>query len=88
MALLPWADGDHDANGFPTSGSFNLAAGLKYIEDGPLLIIQSIYAAQYPEHINPTTVMSMIASAVSVCWQTLVRCFVMLSKNARVAPIG
>ena len=88
MALLPWGNGNFDANGFPTKYSFHLAAALKYIEDGPLLIIQSFYAVQYPEHVNPTTVMSMIASVVSVCWQTLVRCFVRVSQIARVAPSG
>ena len=84
MALLPWADDDFDANGFPTPDSFQWAGRLKYLEDVPLLIIQSIYAARFPEHINPTTVMSMIASVVSLFWQTLVRCFLQCSRNARV----
>ena len=82
MALLPWADDDFDANGFPTPASFQWAGRLKYLEDVPLLIIQSVYAARFPEHINPTTVMSMIASAVSLFWQTLVRCFLQCSRNA------
>ena len=86
MALLPWADDDFDANGFPTPDSFQWAGRLKYLEDLPLLIIQSIYAARFPEHINPTTVMSMIASVVSLFWQTLVRCFLQCSRNARVGP--
>ena len=48
---------------------------LKAIEDYPLVAIQCMYAMNNPEHINPTTIMSLVMSGLSVIWQFLVRFF-------------
>ena len=74
MAVLPWDD-TRDANGFPTESSYKWAGCLKALEDYPLLVIQSMYAINNPERINPTTIMSLAMSFLSMVWQFLVRFF-------------
>ena len=74
MAVLPWDD-TQDANGFPTDSAYKWAGRLKAIEDYPLVVIQCAYAMNNPEHINPTTIMSLVMSGLSVIWQFLVRFF-------------
>ena len=41
----------------------------------PPLVIQSMYAINNPERINPTTIMSLAMSFLSMVWQFLVRFF-------------
>ena len=74
MAVLPWDD-TQDANGFPTESAYKWAGRLKAIEDYPLVVIQSLYAIKNPDRINPTTIMSLVMSLLSVIWQALVRFF-------------